>query len=200
MLEFAHSHVSLLLTCFSWVWVDCSSVGVVLYYSSPVFIYSNVALDVAYSHFVTCFKLSHAQPSLTCPFFILFLPHFLSVTPSHPYPHLSTFHSAFPSFMPSANHVTMPLHPSQLSHRLCLSMKPSISFYRNYGKTFKESRSSYGKGFLDAELKFIGGYELRCKRELWSVQMSLAALQKYFSSLMRRTLSRLLVVEVFLGE
>lgn len=81
-----------------------------------------------------------------------------------------------------------------------LSLHEAISFYRNYGKTFKESRSSYGKGFLDAELKFIGGYELRCKRELWSVQMSLAALQKYFSSLMRRTLSRLLVVEVFLGE
>ena len=81
-----------------------------------------------------------------------------------------------------------------------LSLHEAISFYRNYGKTFKESRSSYGKGFLDAELKFIGGYELRSKRELWSVQMSLAALQKYFSSLMRRTLSRLLVVEVFLGE
>ena len=146
MLEFAHSHVSLLLTCFSWVWVDCSSVGVALYYSSPVFIYSNVALDVAYSHFVTCFKLSHAQPSLTCPFFIFYLPHSLSLTPSHPYPHLSTFHSAFPSFMPSANHVTMPPHPSQLSHRLCLSMKPSPSI-GTMGRRSRSLEAHMGRDF-----------------------------------------------------
>lgn len=42
------------------------------------------------------------------------------------------------------------------------------------GKTFKKPRRPYGKERLDAELKLVGEYGLRCKRELWRVQYSLS--------------------------
>jgi len=50
---------------------------------------------------------------------------------------------------------------------------PHIKFYRNYGKTFKKPRRPFEKERLDSELKIVGQYGLRNKRELWRVQYAL---------------------------
>ncbi|KAL5706917.1 40S ribosomal protein S9-2 [Ranunculus cassubicifolius] len=52
-----------------------------------------------------------------------------------------------------------------------------VVFYRNYGKTFKKPRRPYEKEQLDAELKLVGEYGLRCKRELWRVQYVLSRIR-----------------------
>ena len=45
------------------------------------------------------------------------------------------------------------------------------------GKTFKKPRRPFEKERLDAELKVVGEYGLRNKRELWRVQMVLSRLR-----------------------
>ncbi|XP_031281053.1 40S ribosomal protein S9-2-like [Pistacia vera] len=53
-----------------------------------------------------------------------------------------------------------------------------VPFYRNYGKTFKKPRRPYEKERLDAELRLVGQYGLRCKRELLRVQYTLSRIRK----------------------
>jgi small subunit ribosomal protein S9e len=52
-----------------------------------------------------------------------------------------------------------------------------VAFYRNYGKTFKKPRRPFEKEHLDAELKLVGEYGLRNKRELWRVQYALSRIR-----------------------
>lgn len=50
--------------------------------------------------------------------------------------------------------------------------------YTNYKKTSKTPRKPFDKDRLLAELKVVGQYGLRCKREVWRVQLTLAKIRK----------------------
>merc|ERR1739841_284764 len=47
-----------------------------------------------------------------------------------------------------------------------------------HGKTFKKPRRPFEKERMGAELKIVGEYGLRNKRELWRIQMVLSKLRK----------------------
>merc|ERR1712224_542250 len=49
--------------------------------------------------------------------------------------------------------------------------------FRNHGKTFKKPRRPFEKERLDQEMKVLGEYGLRAKRELWRVQFVLSKLR-----------------------
>lgn len=55
---------------------------------------------------------------------------------------------------------------------------PHVAFYRNYNKTFNKPRRPFEKERLDAELKMVGEFGLRNKRELWRVQAALSKMRK----------------------
>jgi len=55
---------------------------------------------------------------------------------------------------------------------------PHVSYYRNFGKTFKKPRRPFEKERLDGELKLVGEFGLRNKRELWRVQMALSKMRQ----------------------
>ena len=46
------------------------------------------------------------------------------------------------------------------------------------GKTFKKPRRPFEKERLDSELKLVGEFGLRNKRELWRVQMALSKIRQ----------------------
>lgn len=50
--------------------------------------------------------------------------------------------------------------------------------YRNHSKTSGKPRKAFEKERLDQEIKICGEYGLRCKREVWRVQLVLARLRK----------------------
>ena len=49
--------------------------------------------------------------------------------------------------------------------------------YRNRSKVFKTPRRPFEKERLDSELKIIGQYGLKNKREVWRVQMGLGKIR-----------------------
>jgi small subunit ribosomal protein S9e len=56
--------------------------------------------------------------------------------------------------------------------------------YTNYSKTSKTPRKPFDKDRLIQELRVVGQYGLRCKREAWRVQFTLAKIRKAARSLM----------------
>ncbi|KAF1866980.1 hypothetical protein Lal_00049407 [Lupinus albus] len=67
-----------------------------------------------------------------------------------------------------------------------------------HGKTFKKPRRPYEKERLDAELKLVGEYGLRCKRELWRVQYALSRIRNNARNLL--TLDEKNPRRIFEGE
>merc|ERR1712124_140591 len=49
--------------------------------------------------------------------------------------------------------------------------------YQNNGKTFRKPKRPFEKERLDAEMKIIGEYGLKNKREVWRVQYALAKIR-----------------------
>ena len=75
---------------------------------------------------------------------------------------------------------------------------PTTARHRNYRKTSKTPRRPFEKERLDAELKLVGEFGLRCKREIWRVQFALAKLRKAARTLL--TLDPKDPARIFEGE
>jgi len=55
---------------------------------------------------------------------------------------------------------------------------PSTSSLRNCSKTSRGPRRPYGKERLDSELKLVGEYGLKSKREIWRTRLSLSKVRR----------------------
>ncbi|KAG9592766.1 hypothetical protein KCU86_g21297, partial [Aureobasidium melanogenum] len=49
---------------------------------------------------------------------------------------------------------------------------------RSYSKTYKVPRRPFESARLDSELKSVGEYGLRNKREIWRVQLTLSKIRR----------------------
>merc|ERR1719328_349771 len=54
---------------------------------------------------------------------------------------------------------------------------PDMKGYRNKGKSFRKPKRPFEKERLDAEMKIVGEYGLKNKREVWRVQYALAKIR-----------------------
>merc|ERR1712083_342960 len=70
--------------------------------------------------------------------------------------------------------------------------------YNNYGKTFRKPKRPFEKERLDAEMKIIGEYGLKNKREVWRVQYALAKIRTAAHTLL--TLDEKSEQRMFQGE
>eukprot|EP00756_Hemistasia_phaeocysticola_P027336 Hpha_TRINITY_DN16112_c0_g1::TRINITY_DN16112_c0_g1_i3::g.8862::m.8862/K02997/RP-S9e, RPS9; small subunit ribosomal protein S9e len=59
-----------------------------------------------------------------------------------------------------------------------------VRTYRNFGKVYKAPRRPFEKERLDKEMKMVGEYGLRCKREVWRVMLVLAKMRKVARTLL----------------
>ena len=55
---------------------------------------------------------------------------------------------------------------------------PHSSFLRNHGKTARAPRRPFEKERLDSEMKLIGEFGLKNKREVWRVGLAMARIRK----------------------
>merc|ERR1712072_1030229 len=73
-----------------------------------------------------------------------------------------------------------------------------LKSYRNHGKTFRKPKRPFEKDRLDAEMKVIGEYGLKNKREVWRVQYALARIRTAARQLL--TLEEKDEARIFQGE
>ena len=70
--------------------------------------------------------------------------------------------------------------------------------YQNTGKTFRKPKRPFEKERLDAEMKIVGEYGLKNKREVWRVQYALARIRTAARTLL--TLDEKDEARIFQGE
>jgi len=70
--------------------------------------------------------------------------------------------------------------------------------YQNHGKTFRKPKRPFEKERLDAEMKIIGEYGLKNKREVWRVQYALGKIRTAARELL--TLDEKNELRIFAGD